>query len=69
MSTLVLLRTVSLLAMGEALAFDGWPAFFIVLFGIVPTVAWRVRAEDEKDQGRASPGTNENASPLRFTRP
>jgi protein-S-isoprenylcysteine O-methyltransferase Ste14 len=36
----------ALLAMGEALAFSSWPAFWIVLSGIVPTFAWRVRAEE-----------------------
>ena len=34
------------LAGGEALAFSSWPAFFIVLSGIVPTFVWRARAED-----------------------
>ena len=33
-------------AMGEALAFGSWPAFLIVLCGIVPTFAWRARAEE-----------------------
>jgi protein-S-isoprenylcysteine O-methyltransferase Ste14 len=36
----------TLLAMGEALAFASWPALMIVLFGIVPTFAWRARAEE-----------------------
>jgi len=36
----------ALLAMGEALAFSSWPAFLIVLCGIVPTFAWRTRAEE-----------------------
>jgi protein-S-isoprenylcysteine O-methyltransferase Ste14 len=36
----------ALLAMGEALAFSSRPAFLIVLCGIVPTFAWRVRAEE-----------------------
>ena len=36
----------ALLAMGEALAFGSWPAFFVVLLGIVPTFAWRARVED-----------------------
>jgi protein-S-isoprenylcysteine O-methyltransferase Ste14 len=36
----------ALLAMGEALAFSSWPAFLIVLYGIVPTFAWRARAEE-----------------------
>jgi protein-S-isoprenylcysteine O-methyltransferase Ste14 len=35
----------ALLAMGEALAFGSWPALMIVLSGIVPTFAWRARAE------------------------
>ena len=37
----------ALLAMGEALAFGSWPAFMIVLSGIVPTFAWRARAEEK----------------------
>jgi protein-S-isoprenylcysteine O-methyltransferase Ste14 len=37
----------ALLAMGEALAFGSWPAFFIVLSGIVPTFAWRAHAEEK----------------------
>jgi protein-S-isoprenylcysteine O-methyltransferase Ste14 len=36
----------ALLAMGQALAFSSWPAFLIVLSGIVPTFAWRARAEE-----------------------
>jgi protein-S-isoprenylcysteine O-methyltransferase Ste14 len=36
----------SLLAMGEALAFGSLPAVAIVLCGIVPTFAWRARAEE-----------------------
>lgn len=36
----------ALLAVGEALAFGSRPAFFVVLFGIVPTLAWRALAED-----------------------
>src|SRR6266545_408121 len=36
----------ALLAMGEALAFDSWPALIIVLFGVVPTICWRARAEE-----------------------
>ena len=36
----------ALLAMGEALAFGSWPALMIVLSGIVPTFAWRARAEE-----------------------
>ena len=37
----------ALLAMGEAVAFSSWPAFMIVLFGIVPTFVWRARAEEK----------------------
>jgi protein-S-isoprenylcysteine O-methyltransferase Ste14 len=37
----------ALLAMGEALAFGSWPALFIALLGIVPTLAWRARAEEK----------------------
>ena len=37
----------SMLAAGEALAFGSWPALTIVLSGIVPTFAWRARAEDK----------------------
>ena len=36
----------ALLAMGQALAFTNWPAFLMVAFGIVPTFAWRARAEE-----------------------
>ena len=36
----------ALVAMGEALAFGSWPAVLVVLFGIVPTFAWRARAEE-----------------------
>jgi protein-S-isoprenylcysteine O-methyltransferase Ste14 len=36
----------ALLAMGEALASSSWPAFLMVLCGIVPTFAWRARAEE-----------------------
>jgi protein-S-isoprenylcysteine O-methyltransferase Ste14 len=36
----------ALLTMGQALAFSSWPALLIVLFGIVPTFAWRARAEE-----------------------
>jgi protein-S-isoprenylcysteine O-methyltransferase Ste14 len=35
-----------LLALGQALAFSSWLACLIVLVGIVPTFAWRARAED-----------------------
>jgi protein-S-isoprenylcysteine O-methyltransferase Ste14 len=37
----------ALLAMGQALAFGSWPALVIVLAGIVPTFAWRARAEEK----------------------
>ena len=37
----------ALLAVGEALAFGSWPALFIALSGIVPTLAWRARAEEK----------------------
>jgi protein-S-isoprenylcysteine O-methyltransferase Ste14 len=36
----------SLLAVGEALAFGSWPVFLTVVSGIVPTFAWRARAEE-----------------------
>lgn len=36
----------TLLAMGHALAFGSWPAVLIVLSGVVPTFAWRARAEE-----------------------
>ncbi|WP_149762256.1 methyltransferase [Mesorhizobium albiziae] len=35
----------ALLAIGEGLAFGSRPALSILLFGIVPTFAWRARAE------------------------
>lgn len=37
----------ALLAMGEALAFGSWVAVMIVLFGVVPTFAWRALAEEK----------------------
>jgi protein-S-isoprenylcysteine O-methyltransferase Ste14 len=37
----------ALLATGQALAFGSWPALTIVLFGIVPTFAWRAHAEEK----------------------
>jgi protein-S-isoprenylcysteine O-methyltransferase Ste14 len=37
----------ALLATGQALAFGSWPALMIVLCGIVPTFAWRARAEEK----------------------
>jgi protein-S-isoprenylcysteine O-methyltransferase Ste14 len=36
----------ALFAMGAALAFSSGPAFLIMLCGIVPTFAWRARAEE-----------------------
>jgi purine nucleosidase len=36
----------SLLAMGEAVAFGSWPAVAVVLSAIVPTFVWRARAEE-----------------------
>jgi len=36
----------SLLALGEALAFGSWPAAAVVLAAIVPTFVWRARAEE-----------------------
>jgi protein-S-isoprenylcysteine O-methyltransferase Ste14 len=35
-----------LLTLGQALAFSSWLACLIVLIGIVPTFAWRARAEE-----------------------
>jgi protein-S-isoprenylcysteine O-methyltransferase Ste14 len=37
----------ALLVTGQALAFGSWPALVIVVSGIVPTFAWRARAEEE----------------------
>jgi len=37
----------AMIAMGEALVFGSWPACFIVVSGIVPTFAWRARAEEK----------------------
>ena len=36
-----------LLALGQSLAFASWPAAAIVLVAIVPTFAWRARAEEK----------------------
>ena len=36
----------SMLAMGEALAFSSWPAVAVVFSAIVPSFAWRARAEE-----------------------
>jgi protein-S-isoprenylcysteine O-methyltransferase Ste14 len=35
-----------LLAVGQALAFNSWPAVLIALSGIVPTFAWRAHSEE-----------------------
>ena len=35
-----------LLTLGQALAFSSWLACLILLVGIVPTFAWRARAEE-----------------------
>jgi protein-S-isoprenylcysteine O-methyltransferase Ste14 len=35
----------SLVGVGEGLAFNNWPAVLIVLTGVVPTFAWRARVE------------------------
>ena len=37
----------ALLAVGEALAFGSWPALLIALVGVVPTLAWRARVEEQ----------------------
>jgi protein-S-isoprenylcysteine O-methyltransferase Ste14 len=37
----------SILATGQSLAFASWPAFFVVLAGIVPTFVWRACAEEK----------------------
>ena len=36
----------ALLALGGALAFSNWAAVLIVVCGLVPTFAWRARAEE-----------------------
>jgi protein-S-isoprenylcysteine O-methyltransferase Ste14 len=36
----------SILAMGEALAFGSWPAVAVVFCAIVPTFAWRTWSEE-----------------------
>ena len=36
-----------LVATGQALAFGSWPALLVLLFGIVPTFAWRAHAEEQ----------------------
>jgi protein-S-isoprenylcysteine O-methyltransferase Ste14 len=35
------------IATGAALAFASWPAFMVVLIGIVPTFVWRASAEEK----------------------
>jgi protein-S-isoprenylcysteine O-methyltransferase Ste14 len=37
----------TLLGVGEAVAFGSWPAFLITVFGILPTFAWRALAEEK----------------------
>ena len=37
----------AMLAAGQALAFGNWTALMIVLFGVVPTFAWRAHAEEK----------------------
>jgi protein-S-isoprenylcysteine O-methyltransferase Ste14 len=37
----------AMLALGQALAFASWPAVAVVLCGIIPTFAWRARAEED----------------------
>ena len=37
---------ITLLTLGQALAFSNWVAGLLVLVGIVPTFAWRARAEE-----------------------
>jgi len=37
----------SMLAMGQALAFANWPAVLVVLAGVVPTFVWRASAEEK----------------------
>jgi protein-S-isoprenylcysteine O-methyltransferase Ste14 len=36
----------SILALGQAIAFSSWPAIAVVFFAIVPTFAWRAWAEE-----------------------
>ena len=36
----------SMLALGQALAFASWPAFLVLFAGIVPTFVWRATAEE-----------------------
>jgi protein-S-isoprenylcysteine O-methyltransferase Ste14 len=37
----------SMLAMGQTLAFGSWPAFLVVAAGVVPTFVWRASAEEK----------------------
>ena len=37
----------SMLAMGEALAFASWPAVLVLLAGVIPTFVWRAAAEEK----------------------
>ena len=37
----------SMIAMGEALAFASWPALLVLLAGIIPTFVWRAAAEEK----------------------
>src|SRR5262245_24754182 len=37
----------SMLALGQALAFASWPAFLVLLAGIIPTLVWRAAAEEK----------------------
>jgi protein-S-isoprenylcysteine O-methyltransferase Ste14 len=37
----------SMLALGQALAFASWPAFLVLFAGIVPTFIWRAAAEEK----------------------
>jgi len=36
-----------MLALGQAVAFASWPAFLVLLAGIVPTFVWRAAAEEK----------------------
>jgi protein-S-isoprenylcysteine O-methyltransferase Ste14 len=37
----------AMLALGQALAFVSWPAFLVLLAGIIPTFVWRAAAEEK----------------------
>jgi protein-S-isoprenylcysteine O-methyltransferase Ste14 len=37
----------SMLALGQALAFASWLAFLVLLAGIIPTLVWRAAAEEK----------------------